>query len=140
MKLQSGFTLIELMITLAIIGILASVALPAYQDYVIRGNLIEGTSALSDARIKMEQYFQDNRTYAGADLVVGPCPAATKNFSYTCSNLTAGTYTITATGLNSVSDFTFTIDQGNTKTTTEIKSDWGTAPMNCWVTKKGDGC
>src|SRR5690606_1858627 len=58
-----GFTLIELMITVAIIAILAAVAVPSYQDYVRRGKVTEATATLAQFRIKMEQYFQDNQTY-----------------------------------------------------------------------------
>ncbi|HEV7619606.1 MAG TPA: prepilin-type N-terminal cleavage/methylation domain-containing protein, partial [Burkholderiaceae bacterium] len=58
-----GFTLIELMTTIAIIAILAAIAIPSYGNYVRRGKVVEATSALADVRMKMEQYFQDNRTY-----------------------------------------------------------------------------
>lgn len=131
MKTQQGFTLVELMIVVVIISILASIGIPAYSDYVIRGKLVEGTSALSDGRIKMEQFFQDNRTYAG-----GTCPAATENFTYACSGLTATTYTITATGTGSLSAFSYTINQANTKTSA---TPWGNS-ATCWIMKKGDTC
>ena len=51
------------MIVVAVIAILAVVAIPAYGDYVIRGKLVDATTQLSDGRIKMEQFFQDNRAY-----------------------------------------------------------------------------
>ena len=143
MKLQEGFTLIELMMVIAIVGILTLVALPAYQDYVIRGKLIEATSTLSDARIKMEQYFQDRRTYdpEGDGTTCPPAiPASTANFEYSCSGLSAGGYTIIATGIDGLSVFTYTINEANTRRTTGLKADWGTAPKECWIMKKGDGC
>lgn len=131
MKMQRGFTLIELMVVVAVVGILASVAIPAYNDYVTRGKLVEGTSTLADGRVKMEQFFQDNRTYAG-----GPCPAATTNFTYTCSNLSAANYIISATGKNSLSAFSYSINQANTKSST---TPWGNG-TTCWIMKKGDAC
>ncbi len=62
----AGFTLIEVMITVAIIAILAAVALPNYIDYVTRSRLVEAKSNLSDMRTRLEQYFLDNRSYPGA--------------------------------------------------------------------------
>lgn len=140
MKMQKGFTLVELMIVVVIVGILASVAMPAYNDYVTRGKLVEGTSALSDGRVKMEQYFQDNRTYVG-----GPAPANTTNFTYAASNLSTATYTITGTGIGSLAGFSYTIDETNTKRTTNAPAGWATAtmpgtPATCWIRNKGGTC
>jgi type IV pilus assembly protein PilE len=141
MKLQKGFTLIELMIVVVIVGILASVALPAYNDYVTRGKLSEATAGLSNGRIKVEQYYQDNHTYVGAD-AFPPCPATTTNFTYDCStpapDLTH--YTITATGNGNLSDFKYTINELNIKTTSHLPTGWGSYPVSCWVTKKRGGC
>jgi type IV pilus assembly protein PilE len=133
MKKQDGFTLIELMIVVAIIAILSSVAIPAYTDYVIRGKLVEASSELSHGRVRMEQFFQDNRTYVG-----GPCPAATANFTFGCANpaATATTYTITATGTAALAAYSYTIDQANTKTSA---TPWGNS-ASCWVVKKGGAC
>lgn len=131
MKVQNGFTLIELMIVVAIIGILAAVALPAYNDYVTRGKLAEAKSVLSDGRIKLEQFFQDNRTYAG-----GPCPAATKYFIFACGAPDATTYTITATGIGNLATYSYTINQANTKTSA---TPWGNS-ATCWVTNRGGAC
>ena len=131
MKTQRGFTLVELMIVVVVIGILASIGIPSYNDYVTRGKLVEGTSALSDGRVKMEQFFQDNRTYAG-----GTCPAATTNFTYACSGLSTTAYLITATGIGSLSAFSYTINQANTKTSA---TPWGNS-ATCWVRNKGGAC
>jgi type IV pilus assembly protein PilA len=64
-KLQKGFTLIELMIVVAIIGILAAVALPAYQDYTIRAKVSEIVLAASSFRTSLTEKFQNDGTLAG---------------------------------------------------------------------------
>jgi type IV pilus assembly protein PilE len=61
-----GFTLIELMITVVVIGILAAVAYPSYTDYIRRGKISQATSELSAMRVRLEQYYQDNRNYGVA--------------------------------------------------------------------------
>ena len=135
-RIIRGFTLIELMIVVVVIGILASIAIPSYRDYVIRAKIAEAISGLSDGRIKKEQFFQDNRTYAGA---ASPCPVDSGNFTFACSNEGLSTYTITATGKGDISAFSYSIDQNNTKTTVSLGSNWG-SPASCWITKRGGAC
>lgn len=140
---EKGFTLIELMIVVAVIAILSAIAIPAYNDYVIRGKLVDATAQLSDGRIKIEQYFQDNRTYANvSSSIVSPCPASTKYFTISCAP-TATTYTITAAsnankGLGAAGDYTYTIDESNNKKTTSFAGQASTA--TCWLMKKSDSC
>ena len=62
-KVQQGFTLIELMIVVAIIGILAAVAIPAYQDYTIRARVTEGFSIASAAKVAVAETFQTNNAF-----------------------------------------------------------------------------
>jgi type IV pilus assembly protein PilE len=131
MKYAKGFTLIELMIVVAVIAILASFGLPAYGDYVKRGKLVDASAQLSDGRVKMEQFFQDNRTYAG-----GPCPATTKYFTFTCENLSTTTYTLIAHGTGTVAGFNYQIDQSNTRLSA---TPWGDG-ATCWVMRKGEAC
>jgi type IV pilus assembly protein PilE len=144
MKTQkNGFTLVELMIVVAIIGILASIAVPAYTDYVTRGKLAEASTELATMRVKLEQFFQDNRTYSGACVAntVATLPAG-KYFSYACT-LAASTFTVTATGVaaQGTGSFSYTINQDNTKTTASVPTGWSLpSPNTCWVTKKGGVC
>lgn len=139
-----GFTLIEVMITVVIISILAAVALPAYTDYVTRGKIPEATNGLATMRIQLEQFYQDNRNYGDAPACGVPVPTS-KNFTFGCVSANGGqTYTVTATGSASMSNFIYTIDESGNRRTTGLPSGWGTAsssnPVGCWVTQKGGGC
>jgi type IV pilus assembly protein PilE len=148
MNKQKGFTLVELLIVVAIVGILAKIALPMYTSYLVRGKLVEAQSTLTSARVAMEQYYQDHRTYTGGDASVsaspaGICPAATTYFTYSCSAPTSTTYTLTASsnagqGLGAANDYVYTIDQSNSKATTTFA---GTANASaCWISKSGQSC
>lgn len=66
-KLQKGFTLIELMITVAIVGILAAVALPAYQDYTIRAQVTEGMALAAGGKAVVAEKYADTGTLTGID-------------------------------------------------------------------------
>jgi len=140
-----GFTLIELMITVAIIAILGAIAYPAYTDYVTRGRLVDATNALSAMRAEMEQYFQDNRTYNSTGSFTAPCLNSAKetvgSFTVKCTTApTATAYTITATGSGPTNGFVYTIDQTSTRKTTGLPSGWGSTPQNCWIQKRGGTC
>ena len=76
MKRQSGFTLIELMIVVAIIGILAAIALPAYQDYTARSQVSEAMSLASGLKIQVADIYADEGALTNADSGVGGIPAA----------------------------------------------------------------
>lgn len=137
-----GFTLIELMIVVIVISILSAIALPNYNNYVKRGRLTEALAALSDMRVKLEQYFQDNRTYTGACAAgtLAPLPANSQYFSYTCPVLTATTYTVQAAGTGSMDNFAYTIDQTNTRRTTGLPTGWSGSGNSCWVINEGGAC
>lgn len=143
--MQRGFTLIELMIVVAIMGILAAIAIPAYSDYVIKGKLTEATSTLSNLRVQLEQYYQDNRNYGSTGTGCGVTMPSQRYFTYTCtwgSTSSNQSYKITATGITAAGagGFAYTVDESNTQTTTALPAGWGTAPFNCWMTRKGGTC
>lgn len=136
---QSGFTLIELMIVVAIVGILAAVAVPSYRDYVTRSRIPDATSGLASKRVKLEQYYDNNRTYAGAP----DCNADTttsQSFNFSCSGVPdATTYTLQAVGKGAMVGFTFTLDQANARKTPAVPAGWSTS-ATCWITNKGGTC
>ncbi|WP_211465305.1 type IV pilin protein [Collimonas silvisoli] len=143
---SKGFTLIEMMITVAIIAILSAIAYPSYTDYVLRGYLVDATNGMSAAQAQMEQFYQDNRTYTGFDKVIPSlCPATTSNFSFACPpNATGTEYTITATGSGPAAAFiytyTYTVALGLVKATVKTKASWGGACPSAWIVKKGQSC
>lgn len=140
-RLARGFTLIELMIVVAIIGILAGVAYPAYTDYIRRGALPEAFSGLSNAQVRMEQSYQDNRTY-GTGTTCGFVPAATKYFTFTCVAASTTAFTIRATGQGSAAGHIYTVNQANARVTetfkgTSVSSGVG---LTCWLSKSTSDC
>jgi type IV pilus assembly protein PilE len=141
MRLHRGYTLIEVMITVAIVAILAAIALPSYSEYIMRSRITDATSALAGMRVKMEQYFQDNRTYVGACAAntVAPLPANTANFTFSCPTLTAAAYQVNAAGAGSMTGFTYTINQSNARATPTVPTGW-TSSTTCWVLKKNGSC
>jgi len=149
MHKHAGFTLIEVLVVIVIIAVLASIGYPSYADYLRRGKIAEAVSTLADTRAKMEQYFLDNRSYAGSDAANMPCNdtvlnAGKKSFQYTCQIPAppgATTYTVTATGADAdgMTGFVYTIDQQNVRTSAATASGWS-GSATCWVVKKGGVC
>ena len=135
-----GFTLIELMIVVAIMGILATIAVPLYTDYVMRSRIVEATNALSDVRVRMERHFLDNRTYLkDGNCAIGSHAAGSFTVAPTGA-CTATTYSYQATGsANGMSGFEYTINEANVRTSKGPDATWGTSG-SCWITRKGGQC
>ncbi|MEJ2299007.1 MAG: pilin [Woeseiaceae bacterium] len=97
MKKQQGFTLIELMIVVAIIGILAAIAIPAYQDYTIRAQVSEGLNLAAGAKAAISEYTMDRGTFPADNLEAGIAdPATDINGKYVLSVANAaGLITVT---------------------------------------------
>jgi type IV pilus assembly protein PilE len=148
---SGGFTMIELMITVAIVAILAAIAYPSYRNYVLRGQIVNATDGLSAVSANMERYFQDNRQYNSVTPGVqpaSPCdtlvfPSITYgSFNLTCTvgNAQAATFQITATGSGSTAGFVYTIDQAGDRTSTvgaPAPSVWQLSCPSSWETREG---
>jgi type IV pilus assembly protein PilE len=160
MQHKKGFTLLELMITVAVIAILAGIALPSYNDYMLRGKLTEATGNLADLRVKMEQAYGDNRRYNDPVAGVGTCGIPGGNapivsdgryFTYVCASSTPNPigdqqYVLTANGIaaQGLGGISFTVDFRNVKATvvaagSDIENK-GYAGAACWVRKKPSDC
>ena len=121
---EDGFTLIELMIVIAIIGILAAVAIPAYQDYVARAQVTEALSLASGQKSNVSEYFMTNGTLTGFTISA----TSTQQGNYVDTLTAAGaadagvviTATMKATGVNTnIASATLTLttaDGGSTWT------------------------
>jgi type IV pilus assembly protein PilE len=141
-----GFTLIELMITVAVVGILGAIAYPSYTDYVRRSRISEATGDLSATRVRLEQFYQDNRHYGSTAAACGvPLPnEANKAFLYTCTwggTASNQSFLLRATGRagGALEGYAFTLDNNNARQTTAFVGAAG-LPLACWISKRGDAC
>lgn len=131
------------MITVAIVAILASVALPSYRDYVRRGKLQEAFSELATMRVKLEQHYEDYRNYGTSATA---CPAdvavpSSTHFVYACGwgdGASTQGFKLSATGKGDLSGYTYTVDQDNAQVS--VKVDSQTVNKPCWVMRPGDSC
>lgn len=137
-----GFTLVELMVVVAIVAILANIAIPAYTAHVTRGRIAEATDGLALMQSQLEGYFLDHRSYASSlactTVVTG------KNFQFTAScpaTASPPSYIAQAVGIGPMAGFNYTVDQNYNKTTT-IAASWTgwSGSSSCWITNKGGIC
>lgn len=137
-----GFSLIELMIALAIASIIAAIAVPAYQDHLLRARIPEATSTLSAMAMRLEQHYQDHHAY-GIDKACAVTLPTHRFFVFSCTLQNSGqSFLLTATGQGTgdISAFIFTLDQNGNAITTGLPTSWGEAPAPCWVPKRGATC
>ncbi len=130
-----GFTLIELMVVVAVVALLAFIAIPAYERTITRGKLLAAQSALMEAGIDIEQYGQDHSTY------VGGCPpsASAEDFTFTCPQASSTTYEILASGTGPLAGFEFTLYANGNKSTPSAPAGWSTS-ATCWVADPQGDC
>lgn len=139
---EHGFTLIELMVAVAIVAILAGIALPSYVDYLRRARIADAATALKAMRARMEIFYQDNRTYLNGPCTANDAKVTKGGFTYGCT-VQKDSYLLSATGDGVTADFVFGLDQRGTEWTTKLPSGWGTVPSGgyqCFITRKGMAC
>jgi len=138
---ESGFTLIELMIVVVVIGILSAVAYPAYTDHMFKSRRSDAKTVLADIASKQQQYFADNKTYANTVAELGVPALSTKGYYNILMN---GTGAVVSGGVTIYTGFTVTAQPiaagpqgGDTKctsltiTSSGKKTHSGTA-AECW--------
>jgi len=131
--LSRGFTLIEVMIVVAIIGILLAVALPSYQDTLQKGRRSDGMSALLDASNRQEQFMLDRSTYTAdmTDLGFAANPYISEEGYYSIAAAACGTGTLaTCYVLTATASSTQTRDTGCTSLVLDSTGD--KTPNECW--------
>lgn len=140
---ERGFTLIELMVTVAIVGLLATIAYPSYTQYVRRGKIAEALGELATLRVRLEQHYQDNRHYGSSASACGVAMPTQPSFTFSCAwgpGATSQSFVATATGLASagMDGYVFSVDDSNAQRTTQLEGAAVTAA--CWLKKRGESC
>ena len=127
-KVQKGFTLIELMIVVAIIGILAAVAIPAYQDYTVRAKVVEGVTAAGAAKASVADFFMAKNSFPGDNTAAGLGSDTSNSTAYiqklvVTTNGVISVYYNSATGRG--------VNAGDTITFTPTATDTGAIQWVC---------
>lgn len=139
-SLQAGFSLVELMVALAIAAFIAAFAVPSYRDHALRGQLPEMSSALQLGALRLEQYYQDFRSYRNGDLCGITLPDSDR-FVLRCTSPDDGqSFLLTARGSGALTDFAYTIDHLGQTRTIALPPTWGPALRDCWILKRGATC
>lgn len=126
--------MIELIIVVAIIGILAAIVAPSYTSQVKSGYISDALSRLTTASLSMEEKYQENRSYQSGPNTCAVANFTSQYFSFTCTSTARNNYLWTAsnlggTSMGSAGAFTYTINQDSVKNT--VKYD-GSGPYNDW--------
>ena len=131
MKKQQGFTLIELMIVVAIIGILAAIAIPAYQDYTIRAQVSEGLNLSAGAKAAVSEYFMDRGVLPANNTEAGIATVATEIQGNYVSQLSVVDGVITVTYSSAAPQSANAAINGDTLTLTPNTGNPGAVDWDC---------
>ena len=140
---QGGFTIVEILVVVSIIGLLAAIVYPSYSSYIVKSRVAEATSALADLRYKSERFYQATRSYVKqtkpGGMVCGVPAADTHYFSFNCTG-SATTFTWVASskpgaGMGDEGSYQFSIDeQGNMAT---LYFAGKAVDESCWLSSAG---
>lgn len=147
---DGGFTLIEVLIAIVVVGILTAIALPQYTLYVQRSRIVDATSGMNDVRTRMEQFFQDRLRYDDGGGNCGFAMPPAQSFTYTCVPTAPPSlaYTVTANGNGQMAGFVYNIivdprpaGVGVQRNTVAVPPSWLPLPAaNCWQVRPGGYC
>lgn len=130
---QQGLTLIEIMVTVAVLGIVAAIALPSYTAYVQRARVPPALEGLNAYFTRMEQRYQDVGNYANAGACAVAVPAV-NSFTLSCAITNGGQgFNATATGTGNMAGYSYAINHQGVRTT--VAHPKGLPPGNCWSTR-----
>lgn len=136
-QLQHGLTLIEVMVTVALVGIIAAVAVPNYASYMLRSRVPTGLDQLGSMATRLEQFYQDTGNYGAGSCGNGMAMPTPDNYSQIVCVLSLGGqgFDLTLTGASggSLSGFTYTVNHRGVRRT--LSHPKGLPPANCWSVK-----
>ncbi len=133
---SAGFTLIEVMVVVAIIGILAALAYPSYSDQVVRSRRAAAAGCVQEAALFVERFRTTNMTYAGAEAALPACSTDVTAFYTLAAVTTATTFTVTATpiagGPQALKDGLCLALSINQRGVRSVSGSASATPVDCW--------